>query len=81
MSFDLLSKSMLVLMNVLGICTYTDGRSKAHRLRLENLRNLLKLKASIEAHINASAKKIERAFLAANQEFYITLEGRIRDMG
>ena len=43
--------------------------------------NLLKMKASIEARINASAKKIERAFLAANQEFYITLEGRIRDMG
>lgn len=41
---------------------------------------LLKRKASIEASITGSAKKIERTFLAANQEFYITLEGRNRDM-
>lgn len=41
---------------------------------------LFKKKALIEASMIASAKKIEKAYLAASQEFHITLEGRIKDM-
>ena len=50
-------------------------------MRLQNLFTLLERKAAVEEGILGSANKLEKAFLAANQELRVTLGARLKDVG
>lgn len=55
-------------------------RLNNHRHLLENLRSLMNRRASIEADMLASVKRLERAYVAANTELHTTIRGRIQEM-
>ncbi len=50
-------------------------------MRLQNFSTLLERKAAVEEGILESAKKLEKAFLAANQELRVTFGARLKDVG
>ena len=56
------------------------NRLRHHKLRLQKLLQLLTRKATIEESILTSNKKVEKAFLAANQELRVTFEERSKDV-
>ncbi len=56
-------------------------RTRLHKVRLQNFSTLLERKAAVEEGILESAKKLEKAFLAANQELRVTFGARLKDVG
>lgn len=47
---------------------------------MERLVGLLKKRALVEKEMAASAKKVEKAFRAANRELQVALERRLQEM-
>lgn len=56
------------------------SRSSAQKIRLQKLSTLLNRKAAIEESILVNSKKLEKAFLAANQELRVTFGARYKDV-
>ena len=81
-SFDE-SSNRMYLSCALLILPWVDQRSRLrlHKLRIQNLSTLLERKAAIEENMLASTKKLEKAFVAANQELRVTFGERFNDIG
>jgi hypothetical protein len=56
------------------------SRSSAHKIRLQKLSTLLDRKAAVEENILANSRKLEKAFLAANQELRVVFGARYKDI-